>query len=129
MVFVTTADGSKGLAAVSYDQMKDNMRGAIRDLRDQLEEVDVLAGSGADSPGDTATAESEAPATESDTPDGLLAESQEWTNANGQPLVAAIKKVEGGQVHFLMPNGTMVPYPIENLSAESRARVEALSGE
>ncbi len=100
--------------------MKGDMRGTVRDLRDTLEEVDVAAGVS----DETEAEEPEAPATK----DGneLLAESQEWQNAAGKSIVAAIRGVSDGKVEFVMPDGRSLPYPLANLSAESQERIKAL---
>ena len=127
MVFVTTADGSKGLVGVSYSAMKEDMRGTVRDVRKQLESVDVLASSGEADASGTAT-ELAAVSTESEKKDdgGLFAESQEWTNASGQKIVAAINKVEGDTIQFVMPNGKYVPYPMAKLSAASQEKIKSM---
>ena len=44
MVFVTTADGEKGIEAIPYATLKGDMRKSIRELRKTLEEVDVVGG-------------------------------------------------------------------------------------
>lgn len=118
MVFVTTADGSKGIDAIPYDTLKSDMRGAVRELRKTLESVDVL-GAGAASPG--ATAEAPAPA--------MLADAQAWTNAEGKTIHAAIKTVIDGEVEFIMPNGSSVKYPLANLSAESQKKISDLQAQ
>ena len=111
MVFVTTADGSKGIQGISYDTLKKGTRDANRDLRKMLKENPELLGNAA-------------PAEEKKS--GHLAESQEWTNTDGNKIVAAVHKVEGTMVHFLM-NGRMVKYPLEKLSKESQDRITALN--
>lgn len=55
-----------------------------------------------------------------------LAESQEWTNAAGQKITAAVNKVENGQVHFVMPNGSVVQYEFSKLSPETIAKLKVL---
>ena len=42
MVFVTTANGNKGIDAIPYASLKNDMRKSVRELRKTLEEVDVL---------------------------------------------------------------------------------------
>lgn len=121
MVFVTSADGSKGIDAISYDVLKTDMRDAVRDLRKSLETIDVLAG-GADKP----TPSSSTPEPETKSESEMAAEAQEWVNAEGKTIVAAVKKVEYGQIVFVMPDGREVSYPIANLSAESQEKAREL---
>ena len=44
IVFVTTADGEKGIDALPYSDLKADMRKAVRELRKSLEDVDVIGG-------------------------------------------------------------------------------------
>lgn len=55
----------------------------------------------------------------------LLAESQEWTNAEGTTITAAVQKVEAGKVFFIM-NGKTVPYPVTNLSEDTINKLKGL---
>lgn len=118
MVFVTTADGSKGIDAIPYETLKSDARKAARDLRKKLEDVDVLGGEPEseqveDAPSDEVT---------------LLSEPESWTNSDGKAIRAAIRKVEDGQVEFIMPQGNSVMYPLSKLSAESQAKIAELQG-
>jgi len=128
MVFVTTADGSKGLVGVSYTAMKEDMRGTVRDVREKIEEIDVLAGSGTgDEPAEAATSEvTTASGSDTARKSELFAESQEWTNDAGQTITAAITRVEGTNVQFKMPNGQTIDYPLAKLSAASQEKIRAL---
>jgi len=45
----------------------------------------------------------------------------EWINKEGKTIVATLLKVEDGKAFLRMPNGVVHPYPVENLSDESRA--------
>lgn len=47
----------------------------------------------------------------------------EWTNREGKKIIATLLKVEDGKAFLRMPNGTVHPYPVENLSDESRAKL------
>ncbi len=124
MVFVTTADGSKGLKGISYAAMSKDIRGEVRDLSKELEGKDVLGGGGAEAaPVEAAISE---PADAPSRKEGPLADSQRWTNSEGREIVAAVEKVENGEVYFKMPNGALVPYPLEKLSVDSRLKIEAL---
>ena len=116
MVFVTTADGAKGIEGISYDTLKKGTRDANRDLRKLLKENPAMLES------------EEATSTEEEikTKPSLLAQSQEWTNATGTAITAAIQKVEGDTVHFLMPNGNVVPYSMAKLSPESQDKIKGL---
>lgn len=115
MVFVTSADGSKGIDGISYASLKD-MRKAVRSLKDTLKETDVTGGG--EEPADTDE-------TETEKPDGMLAEASDWTNAEGKVINAAVRSIDGGKVEFLI-KGRSVKYDISKLSKESQARLEAL---
>ena len=121
MVFVTTADGSKGIDAVTYAAMKEDMRDAVKALRKTLEKADVLGG-GAEAE-DTETEET---AAAESTENKLFAESQQWTNSDGKPITAAIKAVEGGQVKFIMADWRALDYALEKLSAESQKKISEI---
>jgi hypothetical protein len=117
MVFVTSADGAEGIMAITYDSLKSDIRKADRELRKKLETVAV-------------TPESEPTAPGSDTEAGtgkLLAPSQGWSNADGKSITAAVAALSGTAVSFVMPNGSVVEYPLEKLSAESRDRLAKLT--
>ncbi|MCB1232519.1 MAG: hypothetical protein KDN19_19885, partial [Verrucomicrobiae bacterium] len=46
-----------------------------------------------------------------------------WTNKEGRTIEATLLRVEGANAILKLANGTSVPYPIENLSEESQAKV------
>jgi hypothetical protein len=123
-VLVTTADAEKGLHAISYKSMSDDMRKVVRELREKLEGVDVIGAGAADDGDDAATADAEP---ESSTDSDLLAEAQEWTNRQGQSITAAVQAVSTDKVMFVMPDGKVVPYPLVKLSDESRKKIEELA--
>ncbi|MDX1679107.1 MAG: TlpA disulfide reductase family protein [Akkermansiaceae bacterium] len=52
-----------------------------------------------------------------------LFEQQEWTNAEGQTMKAAVKKADKTTVTFIMPNGAGIEFPMEKLSEESRDKI------
>ncbi len=56
----------------------------------------------------------------------LLAESQEWTNAQGATITAAVQKVESGMVYFLMPDGKVIPYEVSKLSQDTIDRLKTI---
>ncbi|MFT5469451.1 MAG: hypothetical protein ACI8UO_004572 [Verrucomicrobiales bacterium] len=116
MVFVTTADGSKGIDAITYDSLKNDMRNAVRSLRDTLKTTDVLGG-------ESASAEVE---TAEEPVNAILADTQAWTNAEGTTITAAIRTVNDGEVEFIMANGNSVRYPLEKLSTESQTKIAEL---
>ena len=97
MVFVTTADGRKGIDAIPYTALKNDMRKSVRTLRATLENVDVLNG-GAEP--DSKTTEDDAPTT----PAADQPEFTEWKNTAGRAIEAAAREVKGGKVLFLLPN-------------------------
>ena len=121
MVFVTTADGSKGIEGISYARLKDDMRDAARELRKKLETVDVLGGK-SESESETSTSEETG---ETGTM-AMLSEARAWTNTEGNEITASVKSVENGNVLFIM-NGKEVPYPLSKLSDESRKAIEELA--
>lgn len=47
----------------------------------------------------------------------------EWTNLDGKTIIATLLKVEDGKALLRLPNGTVHPYPVENLSSESRSKL------
>ena len=74
----------------------------------------------------SASEDASASAPEEKMKSNLLAESQDWTNAAGTTITAAVQKVEGGKVYFIMPNGSSVPYPASKLSPETIAKIKEL---
>ena len=114
MVFVTTADGEKGIDAVPYAVLKADMREAVRELRKSLEDVDVLGG--VDSVDDT------------DAGDDLEQEKapgfKQWENSAGKKIKAAVRDVDGARVLFLLPNGKTVWYDVSKLSEASRLKLQ-----
>jgi len=116
MVFVTTADGRKGIDAIPYTALKNDMRKSVRTLRTTLENVDVLNG-GAEA--DSKTTEDDHPTT----PAADQPEFTEWKNTAGRAIEAAAREVKGGKVLFLLPDGRTIWYDISNLSKESRKKL------
>lgn len=49
-----------------------------------------------------------------------------WTNTQGQTIQATLLEVAADKVVFLMANGAKVDYPIVNLDAASKAKMDAL---
>lgn len=49
-----------------------------------------------------------------------------WTNTAGKTIQATLLEIAADKVVFLMANGTKIDYPIANLDAASKARLEAL---
>ena len=123
MVFVTTADGEEGIQGISYAVLKEDMRDAVRDLKKKLETVNVL-GSSAEAEAEIAEAEET-----SENASGLFAESQAWTNTDGNTITAAIEKLDGDQVVFKMPNGQALSYPLAKLSAESQKKIQEMKAD
>ncbi len=60
---------------------------------------------------------------------GPAAVAEEWENNKGQKITATLLRVVGESVIFKIPDGREVPYPIENLSVESQAKVKAFAEE
>ncbi|MEM7600763.1 MAG: c-type cytochrome domain-containing protein [Verrucomicrobiota bacterium] len=48
----------------------------------------------------------------------------EWVNKEGKKIIATLLKVEDGKAFLRLPNGVVHPYPVENLSDQSRAVLE-----
>ena len=109
MVFVTTADGAKGIDAIPYATLKNDMRKSVRTLRSTLDETDVLGGESL----------AENPATQ-EPASGDVPEFITWTNTAGKSIRAAASKVQDGKVLFLLPNGKTVWYEISKLSEKSQ---------
>ena len=114
MVFVTTADGEKGIDAVPYSVLKADMREAVRELRKSLEEVDVIGGvdSADDDDADNDKEEVKAP------------EFQQWENSAGKKINAAVKELRGDRVLFLLRSGKSVWYDVSKLSESSQLRLK-----
>lgn len=112
MVMVTTADLSTPLKGFSYKDLSDT-RKAVRELKKEIKEMDVV--------GSSLSAEKEKTATSS-----FLAEEQAWTNSEGKTITAAILMADQTTVTFQMPNGKSVAYPLDKLSASSQESVLAL---
>lgn len=127
MVLVTTANGEREIEGISYDRLKEDMRDTNRELKKKLETVDVLGTGEVPAEGETAEGSGNAPAAAMK-PEGLLSDSQVWSNTDGKEITAAVKSVAAGTVVFVI-NGNEVPYPLSNLSPESRAAIESLAAE
>lgn len=117
IVAVTDVSGERGIAAVSYAQLYDDARGAAREVRKKLEDVDVIGSAASE---EETLAETEAPVSP-------LAESQDWTNSDGKTIKAAIDRLDGDSVVFVMDDGREVPYRISRLAPESQERIRALA--
>lgn len=107
-LLVTSADGKKPIGAVTYEQLKDDARKAARAMRKKIEQ-----------------AKTEDEETESAAHSKFLAPEQEWTNAQGKTIRAAVVSVAGGSVEFLM-KGKQVTYPMSKLSDSSKQKLESL---
>lgn len=105
MVFVTTADGSKGLDAIPYAVLKNDTRKAARNLKKTLAEVDVVG----ESPKEEEAEEKNV---------------QDWTNTDGITITASVNSIEDSRVQFQLENGKLVWYPIEKLSEDSQEKLK-----
>ncbi|MGJ8696640.1 MAG: c-type cytochrome domain-containing protein [Verrucomicrobiaceae bacterium] len=54
---------------------------------------------------------------------------EEWLNGKGQKITAKCHGLSAGKVDFELKGGKRVAYPLDDLSAESQARVKVLAGE
>ncbi len=116
MVFVTTADGAQSIKGISYDAMKKDIRDVDRELRKHLETVNVTG---------TAREEPEEAGDDAPAAEAILSEPSIWTNAVGKEIMAAVKLVNASTVIFMI-DGKEVPYPLANLSSESRLALQEL---
>ncbi|MDG1356811.1 MAG: hypothetical protein P8P36_01305 [Akkermansiaceae bacterium] len=113
MVFVTTADGEKGIDAVPYSALKADMREVVRELRKSLKDVDVLGGDDSEDDADASK----------DKEEERAPEFKQWENSAGKKIKAAVREIQGGRVHFLLPSGKSVWYDITKLSESSQLRL------
>jgi hypothetical protein len=116
MVFVTTADGAQSIKGISYDAMKKDIRDVDRELRKHLKTVNVT-GATKEEPEE---AGADGPAAEA-----ILSEPSVWTNADGKEIMAAVKLANDSTVIFMI-DGREVPYPLVDLSPESRLALQEL---
>ena len=120
MIMVTTADGSKGIKGIPYEQLKGGQADkAARSLRRTLEDVDVMGQGG--------NASESTPAPNQEKEPELLAAEQTWQNAEGKSITAAVKQVDGSHVTFVLPGGKIVSYPLDKLSEASREKLSSLA--
>lgn len=117
MVFVTTADGSKGLEAIPYTTLKADTRKAARELKKSLADKDVVGNAPAKE--EAKVDESDEDMIPSDTNSGMTT----WTNADGKTITAEALEVDGGKVLFKLESGKTVWYPLMKLTQESRQRL------
>lgn len=106
MVFVTNADGSEKIGAVTYEELKADARKEARDLKKRLGEIAVVPEKEEDQV--------------SSTPENELTA---WTNTEGKTIKAIVRAKEETRVQFEMPDGKLIWYPIEKLSAESQEKL------
>lgn len=120
MIMVTTADASKAIKGISYEQLKEGQAmKTARDLRRSLEDADVLGSGTPEVAPSKAAAATDAPQ--------LLAPEQTWQNAEGKSITAAVKEINATDVTFVMPGGKVVSYPLKRLSEESQSKLAELS--
>ena len=50
----------------------------------------------------------------------ILVEQRTWKNSEGKPLVAAVREVKDGKVHFRLKDGREVPYDLSLLSEKDQ---------
>ncbi len=117
MVFVTTANGEKGIDAVPYSSLKEDARKCARELRKVLKEVDVIGGAvphGREGEASENDRKEEAP------------EFHQWENSAGKTIKAAVTEVKGDKVLLLLTSGKSVWYDISKLSKASQLKLEKL---
>lgn len=107
-VLVTSADGSEPIGSVTYETLYDDARKAARAMKKKV------AAKLAEAPAEVVVAKNP-----------LLAEEQEWTNDQGKTIRAAVVRVDGEEVEFLIKR-KKVSYPLNKLSEESAAKLKDL---
>lgn len=113
-LFITSADATAPIKVIPYKALGDASKSA-RAFKKELATADVQGES-------KLVAEKTAPK-ESNT---LLAEKQNWTNAQGKKITAAIKSATDLNVVFIMKYNKLVTYPMDKLSAESQAKIKEI---
>lgn len=116
IVFVTTADAEKGLAAVPYKKLSADMRKAVKEVRTALEGKDVL--------GAAPAADEKKPADKPAKDDAPKHDFSTWTNSAGKTITAMPVDIDITEVTFRLPNGKNVKYPLAKLSLESREKLK-----
>lgn len=111
MVMATTSDAKTGIKGFNAETLHIDMGKVVREFKRELRSIDVL--------GKTEEAVAEASDEKVEESSPLLPE-QNWTNAEGQAMRAAVLEVSETEVVFLMSGGKKVTYPLANLSEESR---------
>jgi hypothetical protein len=53
---------------------------------------------------------------------GMGPAAEKWRNKEGKEIEASFIKIDGVNVHFKMPDGRVLPYPLENLSADGQIK-------
>lgn len=126
---VTDPSGKKPIMGFSASNTKngDAVKDRARALRKMLrEDESLLEPPMSESEKAELAAREQSPTTDKKTQSSLLAETQEWTNKDGQTIKASVKKVEAGKVYFIMDGGRMVPYPVSKLSDETVLKLKEL---
>lgn len=54
---------------------------------------------------------------------GLGPPPRKWRNREGREIEASFVKLDGANVHFKMTDGRILPYPVEQLTADSQIQV------
>lgn len=112
IVLITTADGEKGLEAVSYATLKGDVRKAARNVKKSLADKDVLGTQPAAKDDIVNTDETEQ-------------NFSKWTNHKGQTISAMPLEMAGEKVKLRLEDGKTVSYPIKQLSEKSQEQLTA----
>ena len=51
---------------------------------------------------------------------GMGPPAKKWRNKEGQEIEASFVKIDGTHIHFKMPDGKILPYPLEKLTADGQ---------
>lgn len=117
IVTVLSENDQRVLGGLCYNQIKEDDRGAFRDLEEEVEKAAAEAPAENEGPSAPAGGDEEAPETEEVCETGEL---REWTNSDGQTIRAKALAVTATKVTFELESGRVVDYPLSKLTEESR---------
>jgi hypothetical protein len=117
---VTTADGKKGVHAISAAAIHEDPRKAERDAKRKLAEIDVV--------GDLSDLGKEEKAgdgdEQSEKPEKPKVNFGEWTNSEGKTMKAMPVEINDDTVKFRLESEKTFAYAISKLSEESQLKLE-----
>lgn len=113
---VTTADGQRGVHAISAKAIHADPGKAAREAKRKLSEIDVVGDMSQVGTDDGDKAENGKPATGKKD----KSKNNQWTNTEGKTMTATPLEINGDNVKFRLPNGRTVIYPMDKLSEDSQ---------